>query len=402
MPPARARRGNVLLAAFVTLVGLSCSVIWTVMAVDYARFPGTGIPLIGAQASPSSFPSGFAAEARRHVGEDPLDQKKFNALYVFEAAKAPRKVPPDEYQRILARQGWRDSSAQVNLLYAAALREDYTAVFQRTDALLMRGVATAQVLDVLYLLETLPEFRSKIVARLAAKPQWRRYFFVNDHGYGTMDATVARTATVGELSRTAAPVEPDELAPMIASMVERGEVHPAYSLWKQVSGASTRGGLLLDSDFQIAAQQPWVDPTAEQGSSTRPSPFAWQFNRGMGFEASADGRGGAALLHLRWDGNGVPVLLSQRLRTKAGPLMLRIGGPDAQPRLLQQLRFTLSCGDQEIAFDRLTSRQDQALAITADAVPSCTFPVFKVAPNVERNDTAGFEITLSSIQILPR
>ena len=118
-------------------------------------FPLSSDPMRIGVADTPQFDRSFVARARAAVLRAPLDQRTFNAWYVYEAAGDPDMTPAQREAGTdqLARLGWRYTPAQLNLLYAYGITNNVTGAFTRADGLLRRNVAVVPMLQMLWTIE---------------------------------------------------------------------------------------------------------------------------------------------------------------------------------------------------------------------------------------------------------
>lgn len=374
--------GRLMFAGLTLIGGVALSLKWQSDAIAYAKFPPRELATLVARPGAEPFPDGFVQQARQMVAKDPLDQKRFNAYYTYKALTGTVPEQAQFGRQLLARLGWRDTSAQMNLIYAAALVGDYDTVIERSDALLRRSVASGEILDILFQLERLPAWRKPLVDRLAANPGWRREFLVNDHGYSDEAAAKSRKSTLAAMLRTASPATPREVAPMVYQLAQRGDEQGAYAIWRGATSKwSSRGGMLFDPSFSFAATHPDTLYQGE-GNSAKPSPFAWKFNNGLGHTAAVVDNGRLSGVELSWEAAaGAAALLSQQYKASAPPRLIRLTGPNAEIAIMQQLSFQIKCGSESAFFDRVIEKKPNILDIGSSTLLSCSFPVLTVSPN---------------------
>jgi hypothetical protein len=180
-----------------------------------------------------------------------------------------------------------------------------------------------------------------------------------------------------------------EVSPFLTAAVAGGEMMPAYRLWSRTLRQRTQGGLLYDGDFKVSAVQGVRPPL--------PIPFEWKFENGDGYTAQVGSDGG---LFIRWSGRGVPLLLSQPVRSVAGARGYRLrvdSDPPSVPIIADKLAFTLSCGNKGAVF-RPVARTSRSVDFTIIPV-SCAMPLFAMSGRLQ--DVAeSMTVTITGLHLV--
>jgi len=321
----------------------------------------------------------------------PLDQSLLNALYVYWKVSGQLKGSSESRMlRLIARQGWRSTPAQQNLMIAAAARLDVDDIVLRGDALLRREQLEASVLELMYQAEVVPAGRRALLKSLRLAPAWREKFFSDAAGIEGTSRLTARAQTLNAMVASGDLPSQSESAFTLRRMVENGLSASAYDLWTKLTRKRPDAGL-TDSNFLDAAKR---------DSSTLPYPFEWQMLSGRGFSSTAIDSGGTGSVKLSWDGRDSPVFMEQTLKAPNGTLpSLQIRGPDANDNTLTKLAFTLECSNREpIVFenDNRGPYPVKALRLRPKYQPYCPYPIFRVRGKANSLNRS-VELTISYI-----
>lgn len=342
------------------------------------------------------FDPGFATRVHAAVLRAPLDQRTFNAWYVYETASDPGMSSAQRAAGTeqLARLGWRYTPAQLNLLYAYALTNDIKSVFTRADGLLRRDVAMAPMLQMLWTIERSGQARTQLTTVLSRNPLWRAPFLRSGVGLNNAAAVTARAITIKDLLSQGHTVSRAEIAPLIQRMVALNQIVPAYTIWHQALPQRTGNGI-FDPHFTVAASD------EANGLAGDTIPFEWTANSGNGLSVDFRGISGAGTgeVRIQWNGIGVPVLLRQTFRITPDHYLLKITGSDANLGLLSKLQFSVHCPGSTIRFMQPIETRADTIMIVGDRDISCQFATLMVTSNIE--DTTGrFDLSLSGIELI--
>ena len=333
------------------------------VAVDSAR------ALVGAPRA-ATVPPAALAGARTALRRAPLNQDAANVLY-YGAARGGDAGREGE---ALARLGWRSTAAQQNLIADAARREDFAEVLERVDSLLRRGKLGPQLDPFLRLVESDRGTRAALVAKLRRTPPWREGFLIRGGELRGRDALAARAAVMSGLIGHGEPLQRMEVSPFLQAAIAGGEVLVAHRLWSRTLKRPGEGGLLYDGRFRAAS---------EQGTRPQlPVPFEWRFETGDGFTTSVGSDGSA---FLRWNGRGVPVVLSQLVSVPPGARGFRLvveGDAPTVPVVADRLQASLTCGGRGVEF-RPVRREPTRLTLEAGPLRGCAHPTFALAGRLQ-------------------
>lgn len=128
--------------------------------------------------------------------------------------------------------------------------------------------------------------------------------------------------------------------------------------------------------------------------------YEWRGGQGAGYSARANRIGPeTALLTVRWDGRGAPVLLRQRLIAKAGYFAVTVKGPLLDRSALQRLAFAFYCkGSAPIFHDRLTQDDKGSFVFTANEAVSCRSPEVRLV-GMSEESVSPLEIQIDLISV---
>jgi hypothetical protein len=371
-------KARILLRATVAVLGLAASVgssAWAVNTQTKVRqltstLPGLVAPpvvmvkakLLQPVAARAPAPGQLVALTRA-IGRQPLSQRLLNEHFVQAANRLGDTAPEVEREaRVLDRLGWRDTNATQNLLLRSALHERYPTLLDRADSLLRRGRLGNSTYQFLIAIESIPQVRGLVVARLRQHAPWRGGFFTFGNMMGTPRFQDARLATVNDLLRTGDRVERYEAAGLLGGMVGTGKAAQAYSLWNTVAKVRPAPGLFDGAFIQTAAMPPVGIP------------FEWQLGVGDGYSTSLSGFGSPGV-DLQWDGRGIPTFLTQVARVRpAGRYILDIE-TDQPNDLAGLVRPVLACGNDVALFDAVGKRGN-VVRFVASGGARCGFPQF--------------------------
>lgn len=325
---------------------------------------------------------------RKALWREPLDQKLGNFVYVDtvqSGAPAPRIVQQAE---LLSRLGWRYTPAQQNLLVRAAFDGRFAEVVDRADGLLRRQKLTPLATAMLGAMETVPQVRGLVVAKLQARPRWRSEYLAAVNPQTPAAVIDARVGIMRVLLRDRDGVRRDEIVPLIGAMVATGKAPRAHALWQAYAKAPTGGNLLNDANFRHAAML--------NAAGLEPVPFEWAFRQGLGYAASATSDG----LSLSWDGRGNPLFMTQMVPLRAGGryvLRIRAAGDAATTR--QALAPTIICGATTVRFN--PSDGGNAVEYRSEATPAdCAYGVLSIVGNLD-SGRRNINLMISEMALVP-
>jgi len=208
--------------------------------------------------------------------------------------------------------GWRDNATQLWVMQMALYGGDNDSAMQRADALVRRATIPDQVFGAFRAMAGDAAFRRSLIARLGDQPAWRGLMFL-DFRRSAPAELPGVIALIGELDRTARPVNDLELFPLVERLLELGQIGPAYDLWRARAPRAglQPGNLAYDGGFVVAL--------AHRGAPSVPR-FEWTIDpdaTGLAtVELAADGSG--AVLRARSDAGASATLASEALALAPG------------------------------------------------------------------------------------
>ncbi len=358
-----------------------------VVPVPAAMLPAGAVQKVAGRAmGPADRPVLAAA-----VWRDPLDQHLANLHYVDLVDGHADDSAVARQAQLLSALGWRDSSAQLNLILRSALAGDVAPVLDRADALLRRRKLLAPANQMLAAAEAVPAVTHLVAVRLAARPPWRSDYMVASAQSATPAFLAVRAATLGRLFAMGSPPSRREIAPVLSGLTAAGQGNDAYALWSRFVGPRRAGMVVNDPDFRKAGQLAAANETV--------LPFEWQLNADMGYGASP-ARDGAGI-EINWDGKGVPVFLSQAVPVRAGlQYRLVIAGQGNATRLVDLFQPTLACGARQLAFEAV-GVANTGVTFRSEPVPAgCAIAVLAIGARV-RDDAAPVGAIVQRIVMTP-
>lgn len=237
------------------------------------------------------------AAAARAVASDPIDPRSTALLGASQLA-AGQNVKADRSFRIAAKFGWRDPLTQIYFMNAALNAGQPRLAALRIDAVL-RQAPNFPVRDMLLAqFEATPQGRAALAERLALRPAWTQSY-LQHASMLELPALRARAEVVGSLS--AKPWGCDTVSPLVVRLVLAGGPMEARQLWQAHCPAAIPG--IADPHF------------AALPISRPPVPFEWNL------VGSGD----------------VSAMPAGQTRADATGLLVRVGGPTAQPIAWQML-----------------------------------------------------------------
>ncbi len=168
-------------------------------------------------------PDGLRARLIRRLGAEPYDAEAFNLLYASEVRQGAGPDRRAELAGVLAQLGWRNSSAQRNLIFEAVRRGDTQEAIRRADGLLRRNLLREPLLAALRQLEQDEAARDILAQRLARRPVWRGAYFADVSHLADARARAARRALFAHMQAMGDPPAPAELQRSLDAMSAHGE-----------------------------------------------------------------------------------------------------------------------------------------------------------------------------------
>jgi hypothetical protein len=205
--------------------------------------------------------------------------------------------------------GWRDEETQLWLAQAYLQAKDYPHAAERFDAVLRTNPLSTPLFDILDQVIADKAMQGAMVERLELNPIWRSHY-LQYIGTGTSELPKAMLLT--DLIRSKAPPARDEALPIVAKLVQIGNVEQAKNLWFAVQHTS---GTLYDPGF-------------ENATLARASPFEWQQFSVLGANARTEPArdSKATLFSVTTDGSAAGVLLRQLVTLTPGEHILDYKG----------------------------------------------------------------------------
>lgn len=318
----------------------------------------------------------------------PYRQSLLYILYRDAAAREDRKQA-EFFVSQMAKLGWRNSAAQRSLLIRAARKGDYPDLLVRADALLRRGVQTDQILMFVFLFEQNPEVRKSLAEALSRTPPWRAAFFGKTDILRDPVQRTARLSTVNYLLGSGAKLTRDEIAPLVNALDIAGDTRNAESLWARQVGAGPRS-FDYDPVFERVAKLDAERPDLVM-------PFEWRLGQGTGYTSYLESTGG---VRVEWDGHGVPVFLSQRLRvdgTQPIKIALGLGGDATTASAAVDVMLVCRGPRGNMLLDRkdITAERD-IVTFSSDDAPGCDMPELRISGAL-RDGVSPVDFTIRSV-----
>ncbi len=291
--------------------------------------------------------SASLASLRAAIADNPLDQRLVNLYFVQLAHEKGAFAPAlSEDAALLARLGWRDNAAQQNLLLRDAVTGQLSGALDRVDALLRRERLREPAYQILQLIERDPNLHRHLMERLERGVPWRKGYL----GYpvSNTDRTLqnARIGTLQALLRSGTRLDNAEIAPFLGVLVASARGQDALLLWERFTRIRIPQNTLNDEDFSSAQQRSL--------RSDVQMPFEWEFGSGPGFSASVTQQDEPQVT-LRWDGNGVPIFMTQLFPITRSAVSLRVLSGDGDEAVPPWLQFAVRCPSAEATFQRQAS-----------------------------------------------
>ncbi len=317
---------------------------------------------------------------RRAIAARPLDAGTLNVAMVRDVArhsdiKARADARLVRWTPLLAKLGWRDTTALQNRLYAAAIQSDLRMVLDVSDALMRRQRLVDQIITVLSAIENDPASQTAFTRRLLANPSWRSlYIYATAHLHERAQLQT-RYRLLRTLERAGVRLSRNEIAPNIATMTANGLPQLGFDLWSAFTPGVGRP--LADEHFARASK-------TFAGGEEALVPFEWELISGDGFSATLYAEPGGAVLAIEWDGRGVPVFARQRTSAAPGRYTVELDVPAEKVGDLSAFALRLVCGDTAYPLDQ--NKNNLRRFTTRQGVP-CAFPVLELAGDISAGAT---------------
>lgn len=389
VPVARSWRLALLSGIVCAVLGLSF--IWLGVAPEQVVSVGENyrLPLV-AGGKISVAPGIDAGQIRQAVRAEPIDQAVVNAAMVSSLARSPSS-DPKPWLRVVASLGWRNITAQQNIIAAAIQRDDVPSIVNSADALLRVGTLFGEASAVMNLAEAYPETWPRVITLLKSNVSWRHDYLGQANSSMLPAVLDGRIRTIAALQRAGDRPDRQQVRPLVAALAATGRLGEADSIWRDYTG--DRGNALYDVRFERALAQ--ID------QPLTPLSFDWSLNLDAGYttDIAANGLGGSVLT-VRWDGRGVPVFFSQQTSAAPGHQVLRVRVDGDTQMFGERIGFRLRCGGSVVEFEpaRRPGSVDLTL-VTAQSV-ACSFPGLEAYGRVGKS-VRSFDGALTAISMNP-
>lgn len=337
------------------------------------------------------------APLARMLASEPLNQGLFNLYYSTEVHQGVDDTRRGELVELLKALGWRNTSAQRNLIFEAVRTDDLELALLRADSLLRRDKLTEFLLPVMRRMEMDEEASRLLIARLGRKPNWRDAYFGNVESLAEPEAREYRERLFDRMIAVGQIPAREELKRSLDAFVRWGEPARAAAVVSRLAGPTRRGLLNRDPDFAQAARLMGDD-------RQMPLPTEWEPGGARGVDSSFgdDGAGGVLVVH--WSGFGSPTL-AQQIVAAAGASSLRLQAKLAdKPSFdaLDKVGFRWACGPrQSVPFDivrRDAARLQATLAMPG--APACDFGYLQIVGLPQTADQP-VDVSFRSVSIFP-
>lgn len=222
------------------------------------------------------------------LGNEPLNANLANAAIM---AKQKGKPASDsqfvDLFAFLAKLGYRDTSAQTNLIMFSGMRADLDKMLLHLDAMLRRNKRNDQIYPLLSPFEVEPETTPTMHAYLQKDPPWLESYLANVTALQQIPDLSARLNTLKVI---------DAKIPL-----------PKIVYTKAADEAARRQSYALALSFQSLYYS--KDRTADVNTDRNNTrfPFEWSGLSGSGYFVSPSTDG--VTFDVSWDGSGSPILL---------------------------------------------------------------------------------------------
>lgn len=323
---------------------------------------------------------------------EPINQSLYNLWYVAQTNQrgtSPRELAAQA--KLLQRLGWRNTLALRNLLLEDIAHEDLVGIMDKADALLRRQKLTAIAIAIVEAYEQFPAGQKIVLDKLLAGVPWREPLLMNGGNNRLPAFQTGQLAVLRGMVRAGTPLRRSDIESFTRALVESGRVADAAQLWTLYAGPPPAQSRLRDADFAQARKLADISGNAV--------PFEWTLASGIGYSTIPTGAQG---LTIDWNGQSAPLFASQRLAPATTlPRTLTLQSDDL--KVSASLRFTLSCGDRELAFlpvgdGPTVDGKVQRFALEAGDL-TCGAPTFSI---LGQPDTGSQSVNLSLRRIVLR
>lgn len=380
------------------LLGIVCAVlglgfIWLGIAPAQVVSVGERYRLPLATGSKISVAPGIdAGQLQKAVLAEPIDQAVVNAAMVTSLAQRPSS-DPRPWLNVVASLGWRNMTAQQNIIAAAIQRDDIPSIVNSADALLRVGTLFGEATAVMNLAEAYPETWPRVITLLKSNVSWR-HDYLGQASPSMLPAILdGRIRTIAALQRAGDRPDRQQVRPLVAALAAAGRLAEADSVWRDYTG--DRGSALYDVRFERAL--------AQLDQPLTPLSFDWSLNLDSGYTTDIASNGlGGAVLTVRWDGRGVPVFFSQQTSAAPGHKILRVRVDGDTQIFGERIGFRLRCGGSVAEFAPVGRPGSLDLTLATIQPVTCSFPSLeaygRVGKSVRSFDGAITAISMNEAQ----
>lgn len=364
--------------------------IWTAITATDAKLLAQSKGPLGVSSAETASPGTLDA-LRSAAGRSPMNQKKLHALVVasyFSLEPSKREGLISQLQAL----GYRDTRAIQSILHHAGRVIQPQRIITLADALLRREALENYPFLVFAALESQPPLHSYLVDKLRTSPPWLDRFLTYKEILNPPGAVDGRIKTIAALQERGPATSRNAYAILLNKLVTSGATEEAHTIFRTLDRSYRPSAPLSDPKFMAAAAL--VD-----GSEIYP--FEWRLADGQGFRAQATLAQSVAILELRWDGRGTPLLASQLTAfTPDAPYQLQIAGMDALPELTRWLDFSVACEGGEVTYfeQPVIDQKSDFLRFEQKSIP-CRFGVFRIVGK-PHDGTRSREAVFDSIKLV--
>lgn len=304
---------------------------------------------------------GAAQLARSVVVADPTNDRAVRVLGLAIEQQGQR-AQGAAIMRQAAALGWRDTPTQLWLLRDATLRDDYTTLIDRSDALARRNRSGELTQGIFLAAITEPHLRSALVASLARQPMWRGAFFANVRQRLPETSIASMEALFHDMKAGGQTIGAIEWLSYVDRLIKLGHYAHARDVWATAFGirADRLAALPYDGNFALAASRPLDAPLSQ---------FEWNLNPDLAGAVTFAGGAAGSAMSVPGDVAGGTMIVNQLVILAAGDHMLSARlGASANARSAE---WTVTCLPSGQELPRRFSRgADDALSGMAFVVPA--------------------------------
>ncbi len=319
----------------------------------------------------------------------PLNQAVANAAMVTSMARSSA-IDKAAWLGVVASLGWRNVTAQQNVIAAAIQRDDVPSIVSSTDALLRMEKLPEEATVFMNLAEAYPETWPRVLSLLKSNVSWRHSYLGQANPSMPPAFLDGRIRTVVALQNAGDRPDRQQVRPLVAALATVGRFADSSRVWRTYIGDNEN--VLFDVRFERALAQ--ID------QPLTPLSFDWSLNLGAGYtsDVTSDGLGGS-VLSVRWDGRGVPVFFSQQTSAAPGNYVLRARIEGDTQLFNERIGFRLRCGETLVPFESIRSSGSVELTFVTSQPVKCSFPFLeaygRIGKSVRPFDGALIAISMS-------